>query len=229
MVGEQFDVVGDEEGPMADHATTLDLTMMYAVHDALRRDAAQLARISRQTGDDPRRRLRSAVGWELFTRFLHVHHTTEDVTIWPVMRGTLADRPDDLALLDAMESEHARLDSLITQVDAALADADHGHERLGDLVDALVTELSAHLRHEEKEGLPLIDAVLTPQQWQRFGEEHRRRVGSDASHYLPWLLEGADPQYAVTILSRIPAQFQQAYHAEWRAAFAGLDRWGAAA
>lgn len=210
---------------MADDVTTLDMTMMYAVHDALRRDAAQIARISRRTGDDPRLLLRSAVGWELFKRFLHVHHTSEDTTLWPVMRQALAGRPDDLALLDAMESEHARLDSLIAQVDAALADAEHGPERLGDLVDALVSALSEHLGHEEREGLRLIDAVMTPEQWQRFGENHRQRVGSGASRYLPWLLEDANPQYAAAILSRIPEHFQRAYHAEWRTAYASLDRW----
>src|SRR5690606_21018230 len=153
--------------------------------------------------------LRSAVGWELFKRFLHVHHTSEDTTLWPVMRQALAGRPDDLALLDAMESEHARLDSLIAQVDAALADAEHGPERLGDLVDALVSALSEHLGHEEREGLRLIDAVMTPEQWQRFGENHRQRVGSGASRYLPWLLEDANPQYAAAILSRIPEHFQR--------------------
>jgi len=211
---------------MADHATRLDMTMMYAVHDALRRDAARIVRISRRSGDDPRRLLRSAVGWEMFKSFLHVHHTSEDDTVWPVMRETLAGRPDDLALLDAMESEHAHLDFLIGQVDAALADADQGHERLSDLADALVVGLSAHLGHEEKEGLRLIDATMTPQQWQTFGAEHARRVGSDASRYLPWVLEGADPARAETILARIPEHLRQAYHTEWRAAYAGMDRWG---
>ena len=60
---------------MTNGPTTLDMAMMYAVHDALRRDAAQIARISRGTGDDPRLLLRSAVGWELFKSFLHIHHT----------------------------------------------------------------------------------------------------------------------------------------------------------
>lgn len=211
---------------MADDATTLDMTMMHAVHDALRRDAAQVARISRRTGDDPQLLLRSALGWEFFKSFLHVHHTSEDAAIWPVMRQTLATRPDELALLDAMESEHAQLDSLIAQVEAALADADQGHQRLGDVIDALVTALSQHLHHEEKETLALIDATMTPQQWQRFGEDHRQRVGSDASRYLPWLLEEANPQYASAILSRIPEHLQQAYHTDWRAAYASLDRWG---
>lgn len=210
---------------MTDDATTLDMTMMYAVHDALRRDAAQVARISRRTGDHPRLLLRSALGWQFLKDFLHIHHSAEDATIWPVMRRRLAGREDDLALLDAMESEHAHLDSLVARVDDALADADHGHERLGDVVDALVTGLSQHLSHEENEGLRLIDANMTRQQWQAFGEDHRRRVGPDASRYLPWLLEGANPEYAATLLARIPDHFRQAYHDQWRARYAKLERW----
>ena len=198
---------------------------MYAVHDALRRDAAQIARISRRTGDDPRLLLRSAVGWELFKRFLHVHHTSEDTTLWPVMRQALAGRPDDLALLDAMESEHARLDSLIAQVDAALADAEHGPERLGDLVDALVSALSEHLGHEEREGLRLLDAVMTPEQWQRFGENHRQRVGSGASRYLPLAAGGRQPAVRGGHPQPDSGALPTAYHAEWRTAYASLDRW----
>jgi hypothetical protein len=50
---------------------------------------------------------------------------------WPRMRARLADRPDDLALLQAMEDEHARIDPLIAAVDGALADHGDGHRRLG--------------------------------------------------------------------------------------------------
>jgi hypothetical protein len=44
-----------------------DMTMMYAMHDALRRDLEGVARITSRGGDDPRRVLGAATGWELFT------------------------------------------------------------------------------------------------------------------------------------------------------------------
>ncbi|WP_336211462.1 hemerythrin domain-containing protein [Nonomuraea sp. LPB2021202275-12-8] len=192
----------------------LDMTMMFAMHDALRRELERIARVAARPGDDPRQALRTAVGWELFKTFLLVHHTAEDLAIWPVMRRELSG--DDLLLLDAMESEHAAIDPLLESMDAALTDREHGLERLGGLVDALVTKLGGHLRHEESEGLPLIDATLTEEQWRRFGEVHRERVGADGPRYLPWVLDGRDP---APILGRMPAAIREAYRDEWRPAY----------
>lgn len=46
------------------------------------------------------------------------------------MRQALADRPDDLAVVEAKEAEHAAIDPLSEAIDAALADRDSGPERL---------------------------------------------------------------------------------------------------
>ncbi|MEV0590378.1 hemerythrin domain-containing protein [Nonomuraea cavernae] len=201
---------------------TLDMTMMFAMHDALRRELERIAKVAARTGDDPRQVLRTAAGWELFKTFLVVHHTSEDITLWPAMRQALAGRPDDLALLDAMEDEHAAIDPLLAGVDEALTDRDHGADRLGGLVDALVTSLGGHLRHEESEGLALIDATLTGEQWQHFAEVHRDRVGGNAPRYLPWLLDDAGPETVARVLGRMPSPVVAAYQDEWRAAYAGL-------
>jgi hypothetical protein len=56
----------------------LDMSMMFAVHDALRRQLVQVGRIAGRRDDDPGRLLRAALGWELFKRFLLVHHQSED-------------------------------------------------------------------------------------------------------------------------------------------------------
>jgi hypothetical protein len=60
--------------------------------------------------DEPARRTAVQAGWQLFTTQLHIHHTAEDQDLWPRMRSHLADRPDELALLQAMQDEHARID-----------------------------------------------------------------------------------------------------------------------
>ncbi|GAA4695521.1 hemerythrin domain-containing protein [Phytohabitans rumicis] len=205
----------------------LDTTMMYAIHDALRRELQRIARITARPNDDPRRILRTAAGWEMFKTYLRVHHTSEDDALWPEMHQALADRPADLALLDAMEAEHAAIDPLLAGIDAALADRESGPERLGDLVDALHTGLSGHLRHEEDEGLKLIDATLTEQQWQRFGQLHGTRVGADASRYLPWVLDGMNAERIAIIVGRMPEPIRTAYENEWRKAYAELDLWKA--
>jgi iron-sulfur cluster repair protein YtfE (RIC family) len=211
---------------MSDKTFRLDMTMMYTMHDALRRELVRIAQITARTDDDPRRILRPAAGWEMFKAYLRVHHTSEDTAVWPVMSRALAERPDDLALLDAMEAEHAAIDPLLDAVDAALADRDGGRERLGDLVDALHTALNGHLLHEENDALPLIDATLTEQQWRDFGDLHGRRIGADASRYLPWLLDGASPQRTALVLARLPEQLQIAYQDEWLPAYTRLDVWG---
>ncbi|WP_119726455.1 hemerythrin domain-containing protein [Thermomonospora amylolytica] len=201
-----------------------DLGMMKTVHDAFRRELDRLARAAERPGD-PRRVLRTAAGWEMFKAFLHVHHTSEDDALWPVTRRVLAGRPDDLALLDAMEAEHADIDPLLAAVDATLADRDAAPDRLGELIDALSTGLKKHLRHEEDEAVPLLEAVLTDEQVQHFGAVHRDRIGGDASRYLPWVLDGADDETVARILSGMPEPIRRAYHDEWRAAYTVLDLW----
>ncbi|WP_426513572.1 hemerythrin domain-containing protein [Dactylosporangium sp. McL0621] len=160
----------------------LDLTAMYAMHHALRRQAAHLARLTVRVGDDPGRIRPAAAGWQLFKRALRIHHTAEDRALWPPMRRALAGRPGDLVLLEAMEAEHAGIDQLITTIDAAVADLDA--VGLGDLVDALVVGVCGHLDHEERRALPLIQATVTAGQWQRFEHIHAALAGADAPRLL---------------------------------------------
>src|SRR5262245_3820189 len=144
------------------------------------------------------------------------------------MYRVLADRPDDLALLDAMEAEHAQIDPLLDAVDAALADRDGGPERLGGLVDSLHTNLTGHLRHEENEALALIDATLNQAQWQHFGEIQRNEIGADTRRYLPWLLDDTSTQHVAYILGLLPEPVRNAYRDEWRPAYVDLAPWGGA-
>lgn len=203
----------------------LDMTPMLAMHDALRREAEQLDRVTIRVDADPRAILRTAAGWELFKTSLHVHHSAEDDALWPGLRLTLADRPGDLTLLEAMEAEHAALDQVIEAIDAALAGPEYGLDRLGDLTDSLVTGLTGHLRHEEDQALPLIQAVTTQEQWTHFGQIHAQRVGSAVPRILPWLLEGASDEVVAAMLAPLSEPARQAYRHQWRPAYVALDRW----
>ena len=131
-----------------------DMTMMFVMHDALRRDLDRIARLTARTDDDPKHILRTAAGWEMFKSYLHAHHTSEDELLWPPLRKALPDDAHGTALLDAMEAEHAAIDPLIDGFDAALADRNSGPARLGELADALASGLRAHLTHEEKRACP---------------------------------------------------------------------------
>lgn len=163
----------------------LDMSMMLAMHDALRRELVQVGRIAARRDDHPGRRLRAALGWELFKKFLTVHHQAEDDALWPPLRARVAGQPDQVALVDALEAEHAAIGPLLGAVDAAAADPDCGYQRFGDVIDELAGRLTAHLAHEETGGLPLIDASLTPAGWQHFAQVHTERVRGDAPVCLP--------------------------------------------
>lgn len=196
-----------------------DWTLMYVMHDALRRELEHLARVTEREDDDPRHLLAAAAGWELFKLSLHAHHTAEDEALWPVLRESLAGC-DDLALLDAMEAEHAAVDPLIEAIDT-------GAGPVGELVDALAAALTAHLAHEEKEALPLIDATLTAERFQDFGQAHGRHVGPNAPRVLPWLLDGVDDATAAATLSVLPEPARTAFETQWRPAYRALERWPA--
>jgi hemerythrin-like domain-containing protein len=204
-----------------------DMATMLAFHDALRRELGHIARVTAGRSDDPRRVMATAAGWEMFKSYLHVHHSCEDDMLWPVMAKTLAGRPDDLALLTALEAEHAAIDPLLESIDATLANPASGPERLGDLVDALAATLNAHLRHEEGEGLPLIDATVTDEQWQAFGEENGKRIGPEAPRVFPWMLDGLDEARTDHILGLIPEPARAVYRDQWVGAYRSVDRWGA--
>lgn len=205
----------------------LDMSMMFAMHDALRRELVQVARIASRTDDHPGQQLRAALGWELFKKFLLVHHQSEDDILWPALRTNAAGQPSRLALADALEAEHAVIGPLLTAIDAAAADPHYGYQRFGDIVDELITKLTAHLAHEETDGLPLIDASLTEQQWQHFAQVHAERIAGDAPTYMPWLLNGASPQTLDAVLGKFPPPLLTAFREQWGPKYAALDIWPA--
>jgi len=213
----------------SDTTNHLDLTVMLAFHDAFRRDLAHLARAASRRPtelDEPARRTAVLAGWELLKTQLHIHHTAEDNDLWPRMRAHLADRPDELALLQAMQDEHARIDPLLAAVEEAFADRDGGHRRLGDTVDALAGELCWHLGHEECDALPLIDRSLTQAEWQAFGNDQRRRIGiGGAAQLFPWLLDEAAPEQIKAVLGGLPPPLRVVYRRIWQPRYARHDHW----
>ena len=203
----------------------LDMSMMFAMHDALRRDLERVGRIAGRLDDDPAKLLHAAAGWELFKKFLVNHHESEDEALWPALRKAVAANPDQVALVDALEAEHAVIDPLLAAIDAAAADPESGHERFGGIVDELIIELPAHLTHEERDGLPLIDVSLTPEEWQHFNSVNTERNRPDAAMYMPWLFDGADQQTLDALLGKFPPQMLTVFREQWAPAYAALDAW----
>jgi iron-sulfur cluster repair protein YtfE (RIC family) len=217
-----------------------DLTIMLAAHDAFRRDLARLARAAASADlSDPARRQSVAVGWELFKRELHIHHTAEDELIWPALRPRLVHSEHALSVLDAMEEEHERIDPLLAAVDAftqrdgapdpaagGAGDDWPGADRLADVIDVLASTLTGHLSHEERDGLPLIGMALTAAEWRGVGRKIARKGGlASAAEMFAWILDGADRQHASATLGQLPPPVRLLYRAVWKPRFQKTQRW----
>lgn len=198
-----------------------DLTIMLAAHDAFRRDLTRLVRTAAAADlSDPARRQSVEAGWELFKHQLHLHHTAEDEIIWPVLRPRLAHSEHALSVLDAMEDEHELIDPLLAAVDAGFAQRD---DSLADVIDALVSSLTGHLAHEERDGLPLIGVALTAAEWRRVGFRIARRNGlSEGGEMFAWILDGTDGDAA---LRTLPPPLRLLYKGVWKPRLGKTPRW----
>jgi iron-sulfur cluster repair protein YtfE (RIC family) len=177
----------------------IDFTMMYATHNAFRRDIGRLIEMA-DTGSTSSAQHE---GWNNFKAQLLLHHSVEDATLWPRLRLAVANRPADLALVDAMESEHGQIDPVLAAVDAALDEHSHA---LSAAAKELKRALGNHLEHEEDEALPLIQSVLAPADWAAFAGEMRRHQGlKGAAVYIPWVVDGTPPAEQRDFFAALPA------------------------
>lgn len=180
------------EGPV-------DVTGMYLIHHAFRRDLARFCSAAAGTplGD---RRTWAALDrrWTLFAGMLHSHHTGEDAILWPVLldRARAAGDEAALATLTAMESEHDEIDPLLTGCRdgfrrlAESADAD-GLAALRVRLAAAYERLSHHLGHEEAQAMALVQHHLSDDEWHALDRRFQEHYPRDAARYgLPWVLSG---------------------------------------
>ena len=162
-------------------------------------------------------------------RETHDHAETAGHRRRQARRRRLARSEAALSVLDAMEEEHERIDPLLAAVDAALAQHDAadgavqddrpGEDRLADVIDVLVSTLTGHLGHEERDGLPLIGVALTSSEWRGVGFKIARKNGlSGGGEMFAWILDGADREDAAATLGQLPPPLRLLYRAVWKPA-----------
>lgn len=195
----------------------MDFTPMYAAHDAFRRDLDRLLAAARAgLSADPSVR----AGWRTFREQLDIHHRAEDDALWPLMRERLADRPDDMAVLDAMAAEHGRIDPMVETIDSLLDE----HARLYEHAEGLSAALAAHLEHEEEDALPMI----APGEWAAFTALIRKRQGlRGAAVFVPWVLDGTPAESQREFLGLLPPPARFLYRRRWLPAYHRTARWSA--
>jgi iron-sulfur cluster repair protein YtfE (RIC family) len=200
---------------------SIDLTIMYAAHDAFRRD---LDRLGKAAADGTAFTPPVRAGWADFTHQLHIHHTAEDSDLWPRVSRRVEGRPRDLALLAEMEAEHARLDPQLAAVEKALQD---GSAELPALVHTLATTLDDHLAHEEGSALPLIQEVLTPADWGAFTGRIRKTQGlRGAAVFVPWIVDGVAPADRAVFLGALPPPVRVLNRLFWEPGYRRRGVWG---
>jgi hemerythrin-like domain-containing protein len=207
--------MNQRRNPMTDQQISRRLpewAIMYALHDAFRRDLDALL-ATRASLAVIRAR------WAVFRDQLEFHHTAEDQVIWPRVRAKLTGDPDGLALLDEMEDEHKLIDPLLAEVEDALA-IDGENDRLVASLSRLRSTLASHLTHEETGALPMISMVMTTagvaEIFKAFGRVGGLGEGLKRGAVMfPWALSEADPAIRAEVLSRLPPPARLLYRAVW--------------
>lgn len=193
----------DPDGPA-------DTRMMGIVHDALKRDLVRTRSVLVDP-HPPRGRQREAVGrhvtWML--DFLHAHHTSKDVGLWPLVRRR---NPAAAELLDSMEADHARIAPAVDRAaEAALAYTSTTHDaarvELVEAMDQLLEVLVPHLDREVAEAMPVVAASITNREWDAVEQEHNIKPKSTRQLAMEghWLLEGIDPEGYDVVVHKVPA------------------------
>ena len=201
----------------------VDFTLMYVVHRAFERD---LQRLATAVADGRTSDVAVRAGWDTFKNQLHIHHHAEDRSLWPALLHKTT-RPDDVAVVDLMESEHASIDPLLSRVDTSLAVEDE--TGLDASVQTLTVALTAHLEHEENQALPLVETLLGPKGWAEF----RRTIGKTqglrgGAEFVPWMLDDTPAATHKRVLGLLPPPVRLLYRTRWRRRYARTALWHSA-
>ncbi|GAA1774730.1 hemerythrin domain-containing protein [Actinomadura chokoriensis] len=206
-----------------------DMTMMLVTHNALRRDLGHLSdAAARLDAGGGGRREAVRVGWATLKSMLISHHEGEDRHMWPRMRTGLHGRADDLAVLDAMEAEHDRIDPLVAAVDDALARSGENGTRLAAAAEEFRAELDRHLEHEEEDALPLVATAMSPRDWDRCLADMRGGGLAALRHapeFFPWLLGEASGADRAAVLRNVPPPVRLLYQKVWLPRYTRQPRW----
>jgi hypothetical protein len=181
----------------------VDVAAMYVMHHAFRRDPVDFAAAvsgTSQTRWGTWVALRDR--WDRFAEVLHKHHTGEDTGLWPLLRSRAADAGDDdaVAILDAMEAEHAGIDPLLDAIRAGFAamvddPSPAGRAGLGYRLSTAGQLLGAHLGHEERDAMALVQRYLSQADWHRVEKDYFQAAYApkDLPFVLTWSLKGLSP------------------------------------
>lgn len=185
-----------------------DVHEMVVVHRAFRREAPALAEYVRRTpeGDTARAKV-VADHLRLCLAGLEMHHTGEDVVLWPLLLERAA---PSTGLVETMQAQHHAIDANIEVLMPAI-EAWEAHpgtatgERVASAMDRMTAALIEHLDLEEREILPIAARHVSAEEWDRM-REHGKDSMSPAQLPIMFglVLEEADAEERARMLAGLP-------------------------
>lgn len=195
-----------------DSSAPADTSMMTIVHNALRRDlvrARERLAAPAQVPPAQRRAIGEHLGWLM--HFLHAHHESEDVGLYPFAIARAAGRADLLEVLERMGTEHEGIAAGITGVEiagSALAGdpSDAVAAAAVEAIDALSAVLLPHLAEEEREAMPIVSQLMTHGEWRTLEDGNNLDGKSKAQLGFEghWLIDGVSGKDRAVVLGLVP-------------------------
>jgi iron-sulfur cluster repair protein YtfE (RIC family) len=181
---------------------------MYVIHRVFRREFVLLPQLVRKVAAGDTARAAVVAGHaRLVLGGLDMHHTGEDVLLWPKLLERAAPSAD---LIHRMERQHHRVEELIEQLSESLdrweAEARPAvREEVAATFDEFREALFEHLADEERHILPLAARYITQEEWNGLGEHGMEKI---EKRQLPVLfgsiLEEAEPDERKEMLKLVP-------------------------
>lgn len=172
----------------------LDLSAIYVIHHAIRRDLRDFAAAipaSPMSDENCWSALRAR--WNDLTKAIGNHTTVEDEYIWPAIAEhvTVAEAGSH-DTLNAMATEHHELDALLDAVRRAFVlitsrTDEAGKQHLAAALHEARGAMLAHLAHEERAALPLMQRHLSVAEWKKLQRRAAKVYGfGDLGFAVPW-------------------------------------------
>jgi len=209
-----------------------DFGAMFAVHDAVRRDLARAVSLAGGTGPVPAARATALrARWSLLCGVVAAHEEAEDAVLWPRLRSVLP--AEEVGPLDVATEQHEALTAALAEATRWLSDPDAfasraGRERVSGRLEHVAVRADHHFGLEERRLLPLVAARLDPADWTAFVTAWSAAPGPGGlEHVLPFLLDGAHPDRAASVLGGLEPEQRAAYTEHWRPSYRAItaDLW----
>ncbi|WP_238015142.1 hemerythrin domain-containing protein [Dactylosporangium sp. AC04546] len=185
-----------------------DVHEMVVVHRAFRREFGAAAdHVRRTPAGDTRRAKIVASHLRLCTAGLEMHHTGEDIVLWPLLLERSA---PSTGLVETMQAQHHSIDGHVEAITPALATweaapTEAAGEHLAILCERFTAALLEHLDLEEREVLPLASRHVTAAEWNQMGQHGKDAMTpSQLPIMFGLVLQDADDEERARMLGNLP-------------------------